>query len=102
MCITSVLKLSLLDFFFFSYFLQKSNPRIYIYRDSSRKKNKTKGSVLSTLVIHMRITCQKFNFQLEKTAREIFGLGSNPGCRAEWNIYENEGSHGPYSRTRVV
>ena len=42
----------------------------------------------------MRMTCQNFNFQLEKTARQIvfFYLGSNPGCMAEWNIQETEGS----------
>ena len=38
-----------------------------IFEENVKNKNKNpKGSVLGTLGIHMRITCQNCNFQLEK------------------------------------
>ena len=89
MCITSVPKTEPFGLLFF--FVR--NPYTckfwdLIFEENGKKKQNPKVSVLGTLGIHMRITCQNFNFQLEKTAREIafFDLGSNPGCRAEWNI----------------
>ena len=60
-------KLSLLDYYFFV-----RNPYIckfwdMIFEENVKNKNKNpKGSVLGTLGIHMRITCQNCNFQLEK------------------------------------
>ena len=87
MCITSVPKTEHFGFVFFV-----RNPYICKFWDLIFEENVTtffpKCSVLGTLGIHMQITCQNFNFQLEKTAREIafYDLGSNPGCRAEWNI----------------
>ena len=73
MCIPSMPKTEPFGFLFFvDIFFKIQIPEVtYIGIAHEKKKKNPQGSVLGTLVIHMRITCQNFNFQLEKNAREI-------------------------------